>query len=113
VAQAPVAGAALLVAGAAPTAALEEGWRPRLRRTVPANVCVGLLFGSLVLGLVGLALIPSPSAAYVVAALAFCGAGLGLAVPFLSHAALDPTTGLSRSGTLTVGVRHAGLVLAL
>ncbi len=169
VAQAPVAGAALIVALTAPAAALEEGWRPELRRTIPANVCIGLLFGALVgvlflavllvitvwgyspiagaaivsvlpaatlvvrplerrldplhavcggaallaIGLVGLALIPSPSAGYVIAALAFCGAGLGLSVPVLSHAALDTASGLSRSGTLTIGVRHLGLVLAL
>jgi hypothetical protein len=34
-------------------------------------------------------------------------------VPVLSDAALDPGAGLSRSGTLTIGVRHLGLVLAL
>jgi predicted MFS family arabinose efflux permease len=169
VAQAPVAGLGLAVALAAPSPELEEGWRPVLRRTVPANVCLGLLFGALVgvlflavllvvtvwgytpiggaavvsvlpaatfavrqlergldrlyavcggaallaLGLVALALIPSPSTGYVVAALAICGAGLGLAVPILSQAALDTTAGLTRSGTLTIGVRHLGLVLAL
>jgi MFS family permease len=169
VAQAPVAGVALLAARAAPTAQLAEGWRPALRRAIPANVCIGLLFGALVgvlflavllvivvwgyspiggaalvsvlpaatlaarplerrlpplyavcggaallaIGLVGLALIPSSSAGYVVAALVFCGAGLGLSVPFLSHAALDTQSDLSRSGTLTIGVRHLGLVLAL
>jgi predicted MFS family arabinose efflux permease len=169
VAQAPVAGLGLAVALAAPSPELEEGWRPVLRRTVPANVCHGLLFGALVgvlflavllvvtvwgytpiggaavvsvlpaatfavrqlergldrlyavcggaallaLGLVALALIPSPSTGYVVAALAICGAGLGLAVPILSQAALDTTAGLTRSGTLTIGVRHLGLVLAL
>jgi hypothetical protein len=169
VVQAPVAGLGLIVAIKAPTAVLEEGWRPELRRTIPANVCVGLLFGALVgvlflavllvitvwgyspiggaaivsvvpavtlgvrplqqrlpplygvcggatllaIGLVALALIPSPSAGYVIAALVFCGAGLGLSVPVLSHAALDTTSGLSRSGTLTIGVRHLGLVLAL
>jgi len=167
--QAPAAGLALVVAGAAPAAELEEGWRRLLRRTVPANVCLGLLFGALVgvlflavllvisvwgyspiggaaivsvlpavtlavrplerrlqpvyavwggatllaLGLVALALIPSPSAGYVVAALAFGGAGLGISVPVLSQAALDTRAGLSRSGTLTIGVRHLGLMLAL
>ncbi len=42
-----------------------------------------------------------------------CGFGLGLAVPLLSEAALDVGAGLTRSGTLTIGVRHLGLVLAL
>ena len=50
---------------------------------------------------------------FAVWALALCGAGLGLAVPLLSQAALDLHAGLARSGTLTVGVRHLGLVLAL
>jgi MFS family permease len=45
--------------------------------------------------------------------LCFVGIGLGLAVPALSEAALDPAAGLARSGTFTVGVRHLGLVLAL
>jgi predicted MFS family arabinose efflux permease len=169
VVQAPVAAAALLPARVAPPVTLEEGWRPSLRRTIPANVCIGLLFGALVgvlflavllvivvwgyspiggaaivsvlpaatlavrplerrlsplqavcggalllaIGLVALALIPSSSVGYVLAALAFCGAGLGLSVPFLSHAALDTRSDLSRTGTLTIGVRHLGLVLAL
>ncbi|TML46030.1 MAG: hypothetical protein E6G23_06920 [Actinobacteria bacterium] len=46
-------------------------------------------------------------------ALALCGFGLGLAVPILSDLALDLGAGLTRSGTLTIGVRHLGLVLAL
>ena len=168
--QAPLAAAglgAVLVARVPGT--LEEGWRPSLTRTVPANVCLGLLFGALVgvlflavllvitvwgyspiggaaivsalpaatlaarplsrrlaepvaicggaallaLGLVALALLPSSTVAYVVLALAFCGAGLGLAVPLLSASALDLGAGATRSGTLTVGIRHLGLVLAL
>jgi MFS family permease len=169
VAQAPVAGLALIAAAVTPPVELEEGWRRALGRTVPANVCLGLLFGALVgvlflavllvitvwgyspiggaaivsvlplvtlvvrplerrlpslyavcggatllaLGLTALALIPSPSTAYVIAALAFCGAGLGLSIPILSYAALDAKAGLARSGTLTIGVRHLGLVLAL
>jgi hypothetical protein len=46
-------------------------------------------------------------------ALALCGCGLGLAVPVLSELTLDLGAGLSRSGTLTIGVRHLGLVLAI
>ncbi len=170
--QAPLAAAglvAVLVARTPGTVTLEEGWRPSLTRTVPANVCLGLLFGALVgvlflavllvievwgysplggavivsalpaatlavrplsrrltatvaicggsallaLGLVALALLPSSTVAYMVLALVFCGAGLGLAVPLLSADALDLTAGATRSGTLTVGIRHLGLVLAL
>jgi predicted MFS family arabinose efflux permease len=168
--QAPVAALGLIGAARAhvdPVA--EEGLTPRLRRSLPANVCLGLVFGALVGvlflsvllvitvwghspiagaaivsvlpaatlavrplerslpratavqggtallvgGLLGLALLPSSSTWYVVWALLLCGAGLGLAVPVLSNAALDLGAGLTRSGTLTVGIRHLGLVLAL
>ena len=168
--QAPVAALGLLGAFRArvdPVAA--EGYSPRLKRALPANACLGLLFGALVgvlflsvlllitvwghspiagaaivsvlpvaalaarplerrleratavragsallaAGLVGLALLPSTSVVLVVWALALCGAGLGLAVPVLSLAALDLRAGLARSGTLTIAVRHLGLVLAL
>ena len=170
VAQAPVAGLGLL--GAARSRAhtvAEEGWRPSLLRTLPANACLGLLFGALVGalflavllvisvwsyspiggalvvsvlpaaalaarpvearlpglvavcggagllagGLAGLALLPSANVGLAIWALALCGAGLGLAVPVLSNAALGSGGGLTRSGTLTVGMRHLGLVLAL
>ncbi len=168
VAQAPVA--ALGLVGLVRThthADAEEGWSSSLKRTLPANACLGLLFGALVgalflavllvisvwdyspiagagivsalplaallvrprrlsgpiavcggaallsLGLVGLALLPSASVGFMIWSLALCGAGLGLAVPVLSNAALDQRAGLTRSGTLTVGARHVGLVLAL
>jgi predicted MFS family arabinose efflux permease len=168
--QAPVAALGLLGAVRSHTDAVaEEGLAPRLRRTLPANVCLGLVFGALVGvlflsvllvitvwghsaiggaaivsvlpaatllirpverrlsgiaavlggaalligGLVGLAFLPSTNVAFVMWALALCGAGLGLAVPVLSTAALDLRAGLTRSGTLTIGVRHLGLVLAL
>jgi predicted MFS family arabinose efflux permease len=168
--QAPLAALALVAAVRAPSSSvLEEGWRPSLNRTIPANVCLGLLFGALVgvlflsvllvitvwgyspiagaaiisvlpaatllarrlalrldalvavwagagllaLGLLALAFLPSASVVRAIAALLLCGAGLGLAVPVLSAAALDIGAGLTRSGTLTIGVRHLGLVLAL
>ena len=168
IAQAPVAAFGLVgVVRAHARVEAEEGWRPSLNRTPPANACLGLLFGALVgalflavllvisvwdyspiagagivsalpvaalavrplrlsrwtavcggsallaAGLVGLALLPSASVPLAIWALALCGAGLGLAVPVLSDAALDRGAGLTRSGTLTVGARHVGLVLAL
>ena len=104
----PIGGAAVVSVLPAVTLAV----RPLERRLHPLSaVCGGAAL--LALGLVALALIPSPAAGYVAAALAFCGAGLGLSVPVLSHAALDTEAGLGRSGTLTIGVRHLGLVLAL
>ena len=169
-AQAPVAAAALIAASRVrPGPVVEEGWRPSLARTLPANVCLGLLFGALVGalflavllvisawgyspiggaaivsvlpagavaarplaqrlshtmavsggaallagGLAALALLPSASTALAVWALALCGAGLGLSVPLLSDETLVPGAALARSGTLTIAVRHLGLVLAL
>lgn len=168
--QAPVAVLGLVgVARSRAEADVEEGWSPSLARTIPANACLGLVFGALVgalflavllvisvwgysplggalvvsslpaaalaarplerrlephlavlggaallaLGLVGLALLPSASVALTIWALLLCGAGLGLAVPVLSNATLLPGRGQTRSGTLTVGARHLGLVLAL
>ena len=168
--QAPLAALGLVAAVLAPTTSLlEEGWRPSLARTIPANVCLGLIFGALVgvlflsvllvitvwgyspiagaaivsvlpaatlatrwltprldslfavwsgagllaLGLLALAFLPSASVGRATAGLVLCGVGLGLAVPLLSDAALDLGAGLTRSGTLTIGVRHLGLVLAL
>ena len=168
--QAPVAALGLVAAARARLDPVEEeGYTPRIRNSLPANVCLGLIFGALVGvlflsvllvitvwghspiggaaivsvlpaatlavrplgrrltgatavkggaalltgGLVGLALLPSTSVGFVVWALALCGAGLGLAVPVLSDEALDLRAGLTRSGTLTIGIRHLGLVVAL
>jgi len=164
VAQAPVAALALVAAFQSESEArAEEGWRPSLKRTIPANACLGLIFGALVgalflgvllviivwqytpiegalivsvlplaafaaralprkpaagaaligAGLVALALLPSASVPIAMCALALCGVGLGIAVPPLSNAALDVDAGLTRSGTLTIGVRHLGLVAAI
>src|SRR5262249_19426164 len=156
VAQAPFAAAGLIaVVRGEHEEAADGGWRPSLRRTVPANVCLGLAFGALVgalflgvllvivvwqytpiegalivsviplaavavrplgrqavagaallaCGLVALALLPSASVPIAIAAFALCGAGLGLAVPTLSNAALQPEAGLPRSGHATDGLR--------
>jgi hypothetical protein len=168
VAQAPVAALGLVAAFRSESeASAEEGWRPSLKRTIPANACLGLVFGALVgalflgvllvivvwqytpiegalivsviplaalaiqplgralnraaaagaallaAGLIALALLPSANVAIAMCALALCGAGLGLAVPVLSNSALDRGAGLARSGTLTIGVRHLGLVAAI
>ena len=86
--------------------------RPLARRLDPRTAALGgaaLLAG----GLVALALLPRISNVLVALALAFCGAGLGLAVPALTGVALDPEGRATRSGLMTVGARHAGLVLAL
>ena len=64
-------------------------------------------------GLAALALLPSASRGLAAAGLALCGAGLGLAVPVLTGRAVQPDDGLVHDGTITIGARHAGLVVAL
>jgi len=104
----PIAGAAIVsVLPAAALAAL-----PLERRLTRMTAVYG---GSALLaaGLLGLAFLPFASVGFCMASLVFCGIGLGLAIPVLSNAALDLGSGLSRTGTLTIGVRHLGLVLAI
>jgi MFS family permease len=104
----PVIGA--LVVSALPAATLAV--RPLARSLHLRTAALGgaaLLAG----GLVALALLPRISNLLVALALAFCGAGLGLAVPALTGVALDPEGRATRSCLMTVGARHAGLVLAL
>lgn len=105
---APAAGA--LVVSALPLAAIAVS---RLgRRLAPRSAASG---GALLLaaGLVALALLPAVSPGLVAAALALCGAGLGLAVPVLTHTAVRPDDAVVRRGTISIGARHAGLVIAL
>jgi predicted MFS family arabinose efflux permease len=104
----PIAGA--LIVSALPLAGLAV--RPVAVRLPRREAVSG---GAILLaaGLVALALLPKVSNALVAAALAFCGAGLGLAVPALTRDSIDPERAPLRTGTITVGVRHLGLVLAL
>jgi MFS family permease len=104
----PIVGA--LIVTALPAAALAT--RP-LARGLTARVAVSS--GALLLagGLGSLALLPRVSNTMVAVSLAFCGAGIGLAVPILTRASLDQDAGIVRSGALTIAARHAGLVLAL
>jgi predicted MFS family arabinose efflux permease len=104
----PVLGA--VVVSALPAATLAV--RPLRARLETREASIG---GALLLagGLIALALLPRISELLVAVALAFCGAGLGLAVPALTSVALDPDGRATRSGLITVGARHAGLVLAL
>jgi MFS family permease len=104
----PVAGALVVSALPAATLAVRPLGR-RLERRTAALGGAALLAG----GLVSLALLPRISNLLVALALAFCGAGLGLAVPALTAVALDPEGRATRSCLITVGARHAGLVLAL
>jgi predicted MFS family arabinose efflux permease len=104
----PIEGAA--VVSALPLAALAA--RPLSRELSDrwASIAGALLLAA---GLAALALLPSASAGFAAAGLALCGAGLGLAVPVLTQRAVRPDDGLVHDGTLTIGARHAGLVVAL
>jgi MFS family permease len=103
----PIVGA--LVVSALPAATIAA--RPLVRSlAAPAAVASGALL--LFAGLGSLALLPRVSNALVAVSLAFCGSGIGLAVPALTRASLDPQ-GLVRSGAITIAARHAGLVLGL
>ncbi|MEZ0285138.1 MAG: MFS transporter [Thermoleophilia bacterium] len=62
--------------------------------------------------LLAMALLPEPSLAMLGTALGLCGLGLGLSLPVLTEASLGGPS-LSSSGTWSVGIRHAGLVLGL
>jgi hypothetical protein len=104
----PIGGAA--VVSVLPAATLAA--RPLERRLPPITAVYGGA-ALLTFGLIELAFLPYASVGFTIGALVTCGLGLGLAIPVLSHAALDLGAGLARSGTLTVGVRHVGLVLAL
>jgi MFS family permease len=104
----PIAGAAAV--SALPLAALAAR---RLSDELSARTAAAAGALLLVAGLAALALLPATSTALLVAALALCGIGMGLAVPVLTHRAVRPDEGLVHDGTVTVSARHAGLVLAL
>ena len=87
----PITGA--LVVSALPTGAVAARWLER-RLAPRLSAAAGACF--LAAGLFALALLPSISNVLVASALAFCGFGLGLAVPVLSHAAVPPGTGVVR-----------------
>jgi predicted MFS family arabinose efflux permease len=104
----PIAGAAIV--SALPLAALAAR-----RLAGELSVATATTAGSLLMaaGLLALALLPAVSAALVALALALCGIGMGLAVPALTGAAVEPDARLTHHGSVTIGARHAGLVVAL
>jgi MFS family permease len=100
---------AALVATTLPVLALAAD---RLGRGLPAGAAVS--GGALLVacGLVVLGFLPGPETALVVAGLALCGTGLGLASQPLGLLALDGPS-LPHDAAWTVVARHVGLVLAL
>jgi MFS family permease len=104
----PIAGAAAL--SVLPVAALAAHALSGELSVWTAAAAGAVLLAS---GLVALALLPATSTVIVIAALALCGTGMGLAVPVLTQRAVTPDGGLVHDATVTIGARHAGLVLAL
>ncbi|MFL5863994.1 MAG: hypothetical protein ACJ780_25020, partial [Solirubrobacteraceae bacterium] len=84
-----------------------------LRRQLSSGVSAAAGVLLLAAGLVALALLPAVSTAIAVAAVALCGVGMGLAVPVLTQVAVRPGNELVHDGTVTIGARHTGLVIAL
>jgi hypothetical protein len=104
----PIVGA--LVVSALPAATVAARWVGNGVRPLEAVAGGALLLAA---GLLALALLPRVSNLLVAVSLAFCGLGIGLAVPVLTRVALHQDAGLVRSGAITVSARHTGLVLAL
>jgi hypothetical protein len=104
----PLAGA--VVVSALPIAALLV--RPL---SVALSPVEGVGGGALLLagGLAGLAFLPTVSPALAAVCLGVCGLGFGLVVPPLTRASVPGVEGLGQRATVSVGARHAGLVLAL
>jgi MFS family permease len=103
------------IAGAATVSALPLGALAADRLTGELSAWTASGAGALLLaaGLIALALLPATSVVIVVAALGLCGAGMGLGVPVLTHQSVSQQDGMVHDGTVTIGARHAGLVLAL
>jgi MFS family permease len=103
------------VAGAAVVTALPAGMLLLRRAGADLGPGAQLAGGALLLGggLTALAWLPATNVGWMIAALALCGAGLGLLTDLLDGAALQNRDGLIRNGSLAVAARHAGLVLGL
>ena len=84
----------------------------RVGRGLPASGSAAAGGALVAVGLTVLALLPSARTGLVVAGLALCGAGLGLAAQPLGTLALGGPR-LEQDAAWTVFFRHAGLVLAL
>jgi predicted MFS family arabinose efflux permease len=101
---------AAAVVSAIPVATFVSDRLGRGRSAIATGIAGALLLAA---GLVVIALITHRQIAAVTAALALCGAGLGLAFTTLTAAAMrGPGTALARAGR-TVAARDAGLVVGL
>jgi MFS family permease len=102
------------IEGALLVTALPVGMLLGRAMTVAPRVIAGV-GGALILagGLVGLALLPGERPLLAGIALALCGVGFDLVGDALGPAAVPPDAPAVRAATVSVGARHAGLVLGL
>jgi MFS family permease len=102
------------IEGALLVTALPAGMLLARTMTAAPRVVAGVA-GALVLagGLVGLAFLPGERPVLAGIALALCGVGFDLVGDALGPAAIPPDAPAVRAATVSVGARHAGLVLGL
>ena len=79
----------------------------------PAPVVAVSGAGLLAVGLAGLALLPGEQAGLAAVAFFVCGAGFDLVHEVLDAAAVPAAGPAVRASAVSVGARHAGLVLGL
>jgi MFS family permease len=103
----PIVGAGIVTV--LPVLTIAAGW---LATRLPGST--GALAGAilLALGLLGLAFLPAVSVWIAMVALAVCGVGVGLTVPYLTDTALKDDMG-ARNVARTIGWRHVGVVVGL
>jgi MFS family permease len=85
----------------------------RLCRPAPGRLVASGGALLLAVGLVGLALLPGAAPIAAAVAFAVCGAGFDLVHEVLDHAAVPADGPAVRAGAVSIGARHAGLVLGL
>jgi MFS family permease len=103
----PIVGAAIVTV--LPILTIAAGW---LAKRLPGPT--GALAGAILLGLglLGLAFLSAVSIWMAMVALAVCGVGVGLTVPYLTDTALKDDMG-ARNVARTIGWRHVGVVVGL
>lgn len=103
----PIVGAAIVTV--LPVLTIAAGWLAN-RLPGPTAALGGAVL--LALGLLGLAFLSAVSIGLAMVALAVCGAGVGLTVPYLTDSALRDDMG-ARNVARTIGWRHVGVVVGL
>jgi len=103
----PIVGAAIVTV--LPVLTIAAGWLGKRLPGPTAALCGAVL---LALGLLGLAFLSDVSIWMATVALAVCGVGVGLTVPYLTDSALRDDMG-ARNVARTIGWRHIGVVVGL